>query len=66
MREIKLGHYYTLNEDLKDLITLKEGADTTPIKAGSRGKVIEINGEYITLEFKTGQKVRTESHMIDY
>lgn len=65
MRDIKIGQYYTLNEDLKDLITLKDGADTTPIKAGAKCKVIEMNGDYVTLEFESGRKVRTESHMID-
>lgn len=65
MREIKIGNKYTLNEDIKELWTLKEGADTTPIKAGAKCKVLELNGEYVTLEFETGQKVRTEMHMID-
>jgi len=65
MREIKIGTEYILNEDIKELWALKDGADTTPIKAGSKCKVIEINGEYVTLEFESGQKVRTESHMID-
>lgn len=65
MREIKVGNYYTLNEDIKNLWTLKEGTDTTPIKAGTKCKVIELNGEYVTLEFETGQRVRTETHMID-
>lgn len=64
MREIKVGNYYILNEDIKNLWTLKESVDTTPIKAGAKCKVIELNGEYVTLEFETGQKVRTETHMI--
>lgn len=50
---------------LKKLWTLKENADTTPIKAGTKCKVIELNGEYVTLEFEIGQRVRTETHMID-
>ena len=53
MREIKIGNEYTLNEDIKELWTLKEGADTTPIKGGAKCKVLEIDGE------------RTETHMID-
>lgn len=65
MIEIKVGNYYTLNEDIKNLWALKEGADTTPIKAGTKCKVVELNGEYVTLEFETGQRVRTETHMID-
>ena len=65
MIEIKVGNYYTLNEDIKNLWTLKEGADTTPIKAGTKCTVVELNGEYVTLEFETGQRVRTETHMID-
>ena len=84
MIEIKVGNYYTLNEDIKNLWTLKEGADTTPIKAGTKCKVVELNGEYktdlyvkdtkktynledadVTLKFETGQRVRTETHMID-
>lgn len=65
MIEIKVGNYYTLNEDIKNLWTLKEGADTTQIKAGTKCKVVELNGEYVTLEFETGQRVRTETHMID-
>ena len=65
MIEIKVGNYYTLNEDIKNLWTLKEGADTTPIKAGTKCNVVELNGEYVTLEFETGQRVRTETHMID-
>lgn len=65
MREIKVGNYYILNEDIKNLWTLKENANTTPIKASTKCKVIELNGEYVTLEFETGQRVRTETHMID-
>lgn len=65
MKEIKIGNIYTLNEDIKELWSLKESADTTPIKAGAKCKVIELNGEYVTLEFETKQKVRTETHMID-
>ena len=65
MIEIKVGNYYTLNEDIKSLWTLKEGADTTPIKGGAKCKVVELNDEYVTLEFETGQRVRTETHMID-
>lgn len=65
MREIKVGNYYILNEDIKNLWILKENANTTPIKAGTKCKVIELNGEYVTLEFETGQRVRTETHMID-
>lgn len=65
MREIKVENYYILNEDIKNLWALKENADITPIKAGTKCKVIELNGEYVTLEFETGQKVRTETHMID-
>lgn len=65
MREIKVGNYYILNEDIKTLWALKESVDTTPIKAGAKCKVIELNGEYVTLEFETGQRVRTETHMID-
>ena len=53
MLEIKVGNYYTLNEDIKNLWTLKEGADTTPIKAGTKCNVVELNGEYVTLEFET-------------
>lgn len=64
MREIKIGNEYTLNEDIKELWALKEGADTTLIKAGSKCKVIELDGEYVTLKFESGQKVRTETHMI--
>ena len=64
MREIKIGNEYILNEDIKELWSLKDGADTTPIKAGSKCKVIEINDEYVTLQFESGQKVRTESSMI--
>ena len=65
MRDIKIGGEYTLNEDMKELFYLREGADTTPIKAGAKCKVIELNGEYVTLKFETGQKVRTDTHMID-
>lgn len=65
MREIKIGNIYTLNEDIKELWSLKDGADTSPIKAGAKCKVLENDGEYITLEFETGQKVRTSTCMID-
>ena len=64
MREIKIGNKYTLNEDINKLWSLKEGANTSPIKAGAKCKVIELDGGYVTLEFETGQKVRTETHMI--
>lgn len=64
MTKIKLGNEYILNEDIKELWTLKDDVDTTQIKAGSKCKVIELDGEYVTLEFENGQKVRTEVHMI--
>ena len=65
MKELKIGNEYRLNEDIKELIKLDDNADATPISAGTKCKLIELDGEFVTLEFDNGQKVRTESHMID-
>lgn len=65
MREFKIGNIYTLNEDIKELWYTEPGADTTPIAAGAKCKLLRIDGEYVSLEFETGQKVRTSTHMID-
>ena len=61
----KIGKFYKLNEDIIELIPLKDNVNTSPIKAGEICKLIEQNGEFVTLEFSNGQKIVTESHMID-
>lgn len=62
--KIEIGKTYRLNEDMKRFIKLKDNASIEPIKYGTECKVIEIDGEYITLEFANGRKVRTLDHMI--
>lgn len=64
-RKIEVGGYYILNEDLKDFIMLKDCVVSEKIDAGTKCKVVEHDGEYVTLLFPSGIKVRTESHMID-
>lgn len=65
MKTLKVGNIYTLNEDIKELWYTEPGANTTPIKAGAKCKLLRIDGEYISLGFETGQKVRTLTRMID-
>lgn len=62
---MKIGNKCVLNEDIISLISLKPNADVTCLKAGTKGEIIELDGEFVTVKFATGQKVRTETHMIN-
>ena len=62
---MKIGNECVWNEDIISLWALKPGADVSRIKAGTKGEIIELDGEFVTVKFSTGQKVRTETHMIN-
>lgn len=62
--ELKVGKTYTLNEDIKTYINLKENLNPQLIRAGTECILIEKTKDFVTIDIN-GLKVRTEDHMLD-